>query len=617
MNKREALQSWLRESVIVADGAVGTNLHLRGVPRTHCLYEANLSQPDLVFELHREYVLAGARIITTNTFKANRLHLATFELEGKLRDINARGVELARRAAHGTPVWVGASIGPLMVMLKPYGDMEAQEAREICREQVEALAEAGPDLFVVETQQSTVEAQFFMEACKLVAPEIPILASLTFNRDGRTYFGDTPVDGCKKLVKYGADVAGINCSSGPADTLPLVEEVARHVDHPLAVKPNAGYPTEVDGQMHYLSSPEYVANYVKRYVDLGVNLVGGCCGTTPETVKAIVKRVKGRAPLKREVTEGGELLVEEAPAEPPASQPAPGGFFQKLGKQFAVTCELDPPKGPDARDAVETARLFKQAGADAVDIADNPMARVRVSSMALAHFVKQETGLSTILHMTCRDRNLLGLQSELLGASLLGVEGILCLSGDPATLGDFPTATSVNDVNVVGLIKIIRSLNRGLDFSNNPIGTPTQFAVGAGVSLRPADPDREIEKLKQRVDAGATFVMSQPVFKLDDVERFLERAAKVDVKILPGLLPVASLKQALYLHNEVPGMSLPEELLAKLETLDKREDQTALGVDLARELLAGLKGLAPGAYLTSGGRRMPVLVEVLEALESR
>jgi homocysteine S-methyltransferase len=600
--------------VIVADGAVGTNLHLRGVPRTRCLYEANLSQPDLVLSLHREYVLAGAQLITTNTFKANRLHLATFELEGKLKDINARGVELARRAAHGSPVWVGASIGPLMVMLKPYGDMEPQEARAICREQVAALADAGPDLFVVETQQSTVEARFFMDACREIAPEIPVLAALTFNRDGRTFFGDTPVEGCRRLVKRGADVVGINCSSGPADTLPLVEEVARNVDHPLLVKPNAGYPTEVDGQLHYLSSPEYVAGYVRRYVDLGVNIVGGCCGTTPETVKAIVKLVKGRPPVKRQLAEGGGMVIEEVLPHPAPAPPSPGGFFQKLGKEFAVTCEIDPPKGPDARAAVEVARLLKQAGADAVDVADNPMARVRVSSMALAHFIRRETGLSTILHMTCRDRNLLALQSELLGASLLGVEGVLCLGGDPAALGDFPTATSVNDVNVVGLIKIVRSLNTGLDFSNNPTGAPTQFAIGCGVSLSPQDMGKEIDKLKQRLDSGATFAMSQPVFSLRTAERFLETVAKLDVRILPGLLPVASLKQALYLNNEVPGMSLPPELIAKLESLEKREDQLALGVDLARELLAGLRGMAPGAYLTAGGRRMPVLVEVLKAL---
>lgn len=613
MSKREALLSWMKESVIVADGAVGTNLHLRGVPRTHCLYEANLSQPELVLDLHREYVLAGARILTTNTFKANRLHLAAFELEGKLKDINARGVELARRAAHGSPVWVGASMGPLMVMLKPYGDMEPEEARSICREQVAALADAGPDLFVVETQQSTVEARYFIDACREIAPEIPVLASLTFNRDGRTFFGDTPVDGCRRLVKRGADVVGINCSSGPADTFPLVEEVARNVDHPLVVKPNAGYPTDVDGQMHYLSSPEYVAGYVRRYADLGVNIVGGCCGTTPETIKAIARIMKGRAPVKRQVAEGGGMVIEEVSRSLPESAPVRGGFFQKLGKEFVVTCEIDPPKGPDARGAVEAARLLKQAGADAVDIADNPMARVRVSSMALAHFVQQETGLSTILHMTCRDRNLLALQSELLGASLLGVDGILCLSGDPASLGDFPTATSVNDVNVVGLIKIIRSLNRGLDFSNNPIGAPTSFAVGAGVSLSPQDPEREIEKLKQRLDAGATFVMSQPVFSLDDVERFLERAARLEVKILPGLLPVASLKQALYLNNEVPGMSLPADLIAKLEKLEKREDQLALGAELAGQLLSGLRRLAPGAYLTTGGRKMPVLAEILKA----
>ena len=614
MTKRDALTSWLKESVIVADGAIGTNLHLRGIPRTHCLYEANLSQGDLVFELHREYVHAGARILTTNTFKANRLHLATFELEGRLRDINARGVEIARRAAHGSPVWVGASMGPLMVMLKPYGDFGEEEARDVCREQVAALADAGPDLFIVETQQSTVEAGFFIDACREVAPEIPILATLTFNRDGRTFFGDSPAEGCRKLAQKGADVVGLNCSSGPADTLPLVEEVARNVDQPLVVRPNAGYPTEVDGQMHYLSSPEYVANYVKRYVDLGAGIVGGCCGTTPETIKAIVRLVRGRAPVRRQFSDTGSLLIEEVPEAAPPPPPAPGGFFQRLGKAFVVTCEIDPPKGPDARAAVEAARLLKQAGANAIDVADNPMARVRVSSMALAHFIQQETGLSTIQHITCRDRNLLALQSELLGASLLGVDGILCLSGDPAAIGDFPTATSVNDVSVAGLVRIIHSLNRGLDFSDNAIGAPTQFSIGVGLSFNAKDPAKEVDKLKERLDAGATFVMSQPVFGLEAVKRFLDRASGLDVRILPGLLPVASLKQALYLHNEVPGMALPAELLTKLETFEKREDQAAFGVEVARGLLAGLKSLTPGAYLTSGGRKAPVLAEVLQGL---
>jgi 5,10-methylenetetrahydrofolate reductase len=359
-----------------------------------------------------------------------------------------------------------------------------------------------------------------------------------------------------------------------------------------------------------------MAGYVKRYVDLGVNIVGGCCGTTPETIRAIAAVVKSRLPVKRQVSPEGHMVIEEVVAEPlTAAHPIAVGFFQKLEKGFAVTCEIDPPKGPDAKEAVQAARMLKQAGADAVDIADNPRASVRVSSMALAHLIEQETGLSTILHMTCRDRNLLALQSELLGASLLGVDGILCLSGDPAAHGDFPAATSVNDVNVVGLVKIIRSLNQGLDFSDNAIGAPTSFAVGVGASLNPPDLGKEIEKLKERVDAGATFIMSQPVFSLEPVERFMELASVLGVSILPGLLPVASLKQALYLHNEVPGMTLPKALLEKLEKFEKREDQMALGSDLAQELLAGLRGLAPGAYLTTGGRKMPVLVEVLRALQ--
>ena len=611
MSKREELHSWLKASVIVADGAMGTVLRARGIGAAACLEEANLTQSELIFALHREYLHAGARILTTNTFKANRLHLAAFDLARKIRDINARGVEIARRAAHGSPVWVGASMGPLKVMLKPYGDVSEEEARDICREQVAALADAGPDLFVVETQQSALEAVFFIEACREVAPDVPVLASLTFNRDGRTFFGDTPAEGCERLKAAGADVVGINCSVGPADTLPLVEAVARRVDHPLAVMPNGGYPAQVEGSIVYLSSPEYVASYVRRYVELGVNVVGGCCGTTPETIRAIVKAVGAMKPARRTAAVGGDLVAEESAPAPVQPLEHTGGFFHKLGRAFAVTCEIDPPRNPDARDAVHLARLLKEAGADAVDIAENPMARVRVSPMALAHFIQHETGLSTILHMTCRDRNLLGLQSELLGAALLGVDGILALSGDPASLGDFPSATSVNDVNATGLIRIIASLNRGLDFSDNAIGSPTRFAIGAGVSLTPRDTARELDKLKERVDAGAAFALSQPVFEADAARRFLDLAAPVGIPILPGILPLASLKQALYLNHEVPGMSVPASVLEAMERFERREDQMALGVELAQRLLADLRAFAPGAYLTSGGRKRPVLVEVL------
>ncbi len=613
-NKREALQAWMRESVIVADGAMGTVLMSRGVHPGHCHEELNLSQGDLIFAVHREYVHAGAQILTTNTFKGNRYALAKYELEGRLKDINARAVEIARRAAHGTPVWVGASLGPLKVMLKPYGDVGEEEAREVCREQVAALADAGPDLFILETQQSVLECLFFIAACRQVAPEVPVLASLTFNRDGRTFFGDEPVEGLRRLARGGADVVGVNCSVGPADTLPFVEDVARHVDHPLAVQPNGGYPTEVEGRLTYLSNPEYVASHVRRYADLGVNIVGGCCGTTPDTIRAIAAQLKGRPPVKRTVGEAGTMVIEEAPPAAAIPAPPPGGFFDKLGSRFAVTCEIDPPKEPDARRAVELARLLKQAGADAVDIADNPMARVRVSSTALAHFIQQETGLTTLLHMTCRDRNLLALQSELLGASLLGVEGILALAGDPTSLGDIPSATSVNDVNVVGLVKVIASLNRGLDFSDNALGGRTAFHVGVGLNFGAPDLQKELDKLKERLDAGADFAMSQPVFSLEPVERFLDAAAGLEVRVLPGLLPLSGLKQALYLHNEVPGITLPDAVLAKLASLPERQDQAAYGVELARELLAGLKRIAPGAYLTAGGIKRPVLADVLQGV---
>ncbi len=614
MSGRKAFMEWLSESIVVADGAVGTALISRGVSPFRCMEELNISHPDTIFALHREYVHAGARILTTNTFKANRLHLRSFKLESKVAEINARGVEIARRAAHGAPVWIGASMGPLKVMLKPYGDFEEEEARDICREQVLALAEAEPDCFLLETQQSVLEATFFLDACKKTAPDIPVLASLTFGQDGKTFFGDTPVEGCRSLAQNGADVVGLNCSLGPADALPLVEEIAKHVNHPLVVMPNGGYPTEVDGAILYLSNPDYVADYARRFVDLGVNIVGGCCGTTPETIRAIATRVKGCRPLSRNVVDGGRLVVEEPPVPKVARRQPAGGFFQKLGNSFVVTCEIDPPKGPDAGPSVEMARTLKHAGADAVNIADNPMARVRVAPLALAHFIQEETGLSTILHMTCRDRNLLGLQSELLGAGLLGMEGILALGGDPASLGDIPAATSVNDVNAEGLVRVIASLNRGLDFSDNATGTPTHFVIGVGVNLDPENLDREVDKLKAKLDAGATFALTQPIFDPSVAERFLDRVADLAVFILPGILPLSSLKQALYLKHEVPGMTIPDPLIKGLQGFERREDQSAYGIERAMEVLIGLRIIAPGAYLTSGGRKRSMLDQVLRAL---
>ncbi|MGC8763569.1 MAG: bifunctional homocysteine S-methyltransferase/methylenetetrahydrofolate reductase [Acidobacteriota bacterium] len=613
MNRREALRAWMAESLIVADGAVGTLLRSRGFPAALPVESAVLSHPSLVEELHRDYLRAGAQLLTTDTFRANRLHLSRHGLEDRLEEINRRGVELARRAAHGSPAWVGASVGPLKVMLRPYGEVTEEEAREVCRQQVRALAAAEPDLFVVETQSSVLEALFFLEACREAAPHLPVLVSLTVGREGRTFFGDSPVEGLRRLAAAGADVVGLNCSQGPADLLPFVEEMARRVDHPLSAMPNGGYPAEVDGRIVYLSSPEYVATYARRYADLGVHILGGCCGTTPETIAAIAAALKGRRPLRRKASEEGRLFVEEIPPPPEAPPREAGGFFSLLGRRFVVSCEIDPPRGADARPAVESARLLKGAGADAVNLAENPMARVRAAPLAVGHFIRQETGLTTILHMTCRDRNLLGLQSELLGAALLGVEGILALSGDPAALGDFPSATSVNDVNVTGLVRIVASLNRGLDFSDNPIGTPTRFTVGVGVSLAARDPAAERRKLEERCAAGATFAFSQPVFSLETVERFLEGFRDPPLPVLPGILPLSSLRQALYFQNEVPGMEVPAGVLARLEALSSPQDQAAYGLDLAREFLAGVRRLCPGAYLTAGGRASSVLAEVLKA----
>jgi methionine synthase / methylenetetrahydrofolate reductase(NADPH) len=608
--KREIFLSRLEEGAIVADGAVGTVLMQRGLAETKCKEEVNLTDPALVEDIHSEYIRAGAQIITTNTFKASAFHLKEHGLENKMKEINAAGVQIAKKANRMGQALVGASIGPLKALLKPYGEFEISDVEPFLEEQIKALAENEPDLFILETQQSLLEAKLAIRNIKKYAPDVPVIASFSFSKEGRTYFGDEMTDTLKKVIALGADVAGLNCSLGPSDMAEMIERACRRFVFPLSVMPNAGYPAIVKGRLHYLSSPEYMAEFAREYLDLGVNIIGGCCGTTPAHTKKMAEMLKGRRSAKRTLEVDGAVSIMPSLTTAPVAHPEKG-FFRKLGKEFVISVEIDPPKGADCSQALQAARMLKKTNVDAVNIAENPLAKVRLAPMVAAHIIQSETGLSTILHLTCRDRNLLGIQSDLLGASALGIEGILALRGDPTTAGDFPAATSVNDVTTVGLIKIIKSLNTGLDFADNPIVPPTSFKIGVGVNPGSNSIEEEKERLKAKISAGAEFAITQPVYDLDDYKKFWEAVSDLNISIITGILPLRNLKHALFLKNEVAGIVIKDDTIEKIGAYKGKDDQAKCGVALARSVLEEIRKFSGGAYIMPPFSNCQIVVDLL------
>jgi len=608
--KRELFLSRLEEGVIVADGSAGTALVQRGLAETKCKEEVNLSTPDMIFEIHSDFMRAGAQIIRTNTLRANHFHLREFGLEGRVREINEAGVREAKRANRMGQAMVAAAIGPLSALLKPYGEYEVSDIESPLEEQIAILSGCSPDLFLLDSQVSLLEAGKALKLIRKHAPDVPVIASFSFSKEGRTYFGDDMTDALKKAVFLGADAVGLSCSLGPNDMAELVEMVCRRFVFPLAVMPNAGYPAMVKGKRHYLSTPEYMAEYSKEFLDLGVNIIGGCCGTTPAHIKKISEAIRSKRPAKRVMEGSGEISILPSQKHSHAA-PAEKGFFKKLGKEFVVSVEIDPPKSADCSGALRAAKILKNAGADAVNIAENPLAKVRISPMVAAHVVRRETGLTTILHLTCRDRNLLGIQSDLLGASALGIEGILALRGDPTTAGDFPSATSVNDVTAVGLVKIIRSLNSGLDFADNPVEPATNFRIGVGVNPCSSSPMDEKKRLREKVNAGAEFCVTQPVFDIERFMKFYEEVSELGIPVVAGILPLRNLKHALFLKNEVAGIEIGEEVIERMKKHPSKEDQEKCGLELAREILLEIRKFAQGAYIMPPFSRYETVLDLL------
>jgi len=610
----------IAEEVLLADGAIGTLLTSRGALPGQARSPLNLSDAASVREVHDDYLDAGARILTTNTWDANRVKLTAHEWADSLERINREGVRLAKEASAGELVFIAGSMGPLGALVKPYGALRLSQVREIFEEQARLLLESGVDLILLETFGSLLEAAEAVRAVRGLSPEIPILAEMTFLADGRTAFGEDAPHALATLVGAGADAVGMNCTLGPQETHDIFTKLPESLHVPLSVMPNAGYPSVVHGRNVYLSSPDYLREYAAAFVEAGAAIVGGCCGTTPEHIRAMARAVAGkkRARGSRPVSVAVEAVrdvehLSEAPIET-------SRLKRKLAAagDFVITAEVEPPRGADCSSAVEGARLLKASGVDAVNVTDNPMARLRMSSIAVAALIQREVGLDAVVQITTRDRNVLGLQSDLLGAAGLGVKAILCLGGDPLKIGDYPQAKQVSEVDVLGLLRIAKGLNSGADLAGNAIGAPTRFAIACAANPAAADQEVEMSKLRAKIEAGASFAQTQPVYDLDALARFLERPETRVIPILVGLIPLLSLKQTLFFANEVPGIVVPPAIQDRMRQAAEKgaEHERAEGLAIARELAAGIAKLAPGLHIMPMGK-YKTTGEILEAVPRR
>jgi methionine synthase / methylenetetrahydrofolate reductase(NADPH) len=597
--------------VHVVDGAMGTMLYGRGVFLNVCYDELNLKQPDLVRDIHREYVRAGAELIETNTFGANPIKLATCGLADETERINTVAAGLAREAA-GDRAAVAGAIGPLGIRIEPFGEMSVDEARAAFSRQVRGLIDGGVSGFVLETFSDVAELRAALEAIRSLC-DLPIIAQMTVGTDGKTHYGTDPETFGPELEAMGADVIGVNCSVGPHGVLEAVEKLARVTTRPISAQPNAGLPREVGDRKIYMASPEYMASYARRMVETGARFVGGCCGTIPDHIKAIVGFVQSVSPRHAHATAALSQVTAAS------ADPVPLGTRSRLGAklaagEFVTTVEIVPPRGVDPAPMFEQVRLLKAAGVDAVNVPDGPRAQSRMGALLSALMIEREVGLEAVVHYACRDRNLLGMLSDLLGASAAGIHNLLIITGDPPKMGPYPEATAVFDIDSIGLTNLVSRLNRGLDPGGNPLGRPTQFVIGVGVNPAAHDMEREIRRFAWKVDAGAEFAVTQPIFDLDQLDRFLERVSRFNIPIVAGIWPLVSLRNAEFLANEVPGVSVPAEVLERMRRASLRGKEQALaeGVRISQEMLVAVAERVQGVQVAAPMGRVPVALEVLE-----
>jgi methionine synthase / methylenetetrahydrofolate reductase(NADPH) len=604
----------IKQSPVLCDGAMGTLLYAKGIFINRSYDELNLSQPDLIRGAHHDYLAAGAEIIETNTFGANSFRLARHSLADKTGDINRAGVKLAREASKSFDVWVAGSVGPLGTRIEPLGKTSFQEARDAFREQIEALVEGGVDLLILETFGTLEEIHQAMLAAKDVKASLPIVAQVTIDEDGNCLDGSDPETFAPKLAEWGADVIGCNCSVGPVAMLEAIERVRAVSSLPLAAQPNAGIPRSVEARNIYLCSPEYMASYARKFVAAGVRVVGGCCGTTPEHIRVMksalrVGEAKGRTASAQVL---GGHATPAAVAAVPLENRSPLGAKLARG-EFVTMVEIVPPKGIDVRKEVEGARFLKSVGVDAVNIPDSPRASARMSNQALSLLIQREVGIDAILHYTCRDRNVLCIQSDLLGAAAVGIRNLICITGDPPKMGNYPDATAVFDVDAIGLVNIVHNLNRGLDIGGNPIGTGTGFVIGVGANPGLTDLDEEIRRFEYKVQAGAEYAVTQPVFDLSLLENFLRRIEHCRIPVVAGIWPLVSVRNAEFMKNEL-RVSVPDAILERMARAQSPEAAREEGIIIAREMLTAARQLVQGAQVSAPMGRYSSAVDVLEAL---
>jgi len=611
----------LKQAPVLCDGAMGTLLYAKGIFINRSYDELNLSQPELIRAIHHEYLQAGAEIIETNTFGANSFRLARHSLADRVRDMNLAGARLAREAAKSFDVWVAGSVGPLGTRIEPLGKTSFAEAREAFREQMAALAEGGVDILMLETFGYLEELHQAMLAAKDVlgssASKLPLVVQVTIDEDGNCLDGSDPENFVPKLEEWGADVIGCNCSVGPVAMLDAMERVRAATTLPLAAQPNAGIPRSVEGRNIYLCSPEYMASYARKFVNAGVRLIGGCCGTTPEHIRVMksalrVGEARGRAVSSP--AHAGHAAPQAIPALPLEKRSVIGAKLVR--GEFVTMVEIVPPKGIDIRKEVEGARFLKSVGVDAVNIPDSPRASARMSNQALSLLIQQEVGIDAILHYTCRDRNVLCIQSDLLGAAAVGIRNLICITGDPPKMGNYPDATAVFDVDAIGLVNIVRNLNLGLDIGANPLGSGTGFVIGVGANPGLSDLDEEIRRFEFKVQAGAEYAVTQPVFDLRLLEIFLGRIEHCRIPVVAGIWPLVSVRNAEFMKNEL-RVSVPDSILERMARAPSPEAARAEGVAIAREMLLAVRQTVQGAQISAPQGRYTSAVDVLEALGTK
>ena len=612
------------DRVVLFDGAMGTMLYSRGVYINQCYDELNVRSPDLVRDVHAEYVAAGAEVLETNTFGASRLKLEQSGLADRVREINRAGAELARAALNEKGLVAGA-VGPLGVRLEPFGPTSVDEARAVFREQMEGLVEGGVNLFLLETFSDLHEIEQALLAARDVDASRPVIAQMTIGIDCLTPYGASVEDVARALDAAGADVIGLNCSVGPQAILDAIEKMAQVTRRKLSAQPNAGMPRDIGGRSMYMASPEYMASYARHLIHAGARVIGGCCGTTPEHIAAIAEGIRPLAPRnvvtttrrERRATPRGVdsvLGAEPAGAEPVAFAER-SRFAGKIARgEFVTSVEIVPPRGVDASKMLRDVGALRLAGVDAVNVPDGPRAQSRMGALLTSVLIEQQVGIETVTHYCCRDRNLLGMLSDLLGASAIGLRNLLLITGDPPKMGPYPEATAVFDIDAIGLTNLVSGLNHGLDPGGNAIGAPTRFAIGVGVNPAAIDPAHELRRFEWKVEAGAEYAITQPVFDVEQLERFLETIGHVRIPIIAGIWPLVSVRNAEFLANEVPGVSVPDSVITRMRQAGERGKEAGLaeGIAIAREMLERVRPSVQGVQVSAPFGRVELALEVFK-----